>query len=417
MPVYKIVPSTNMDKDLLVAGLEVLKPAKGWKFEVEVTFDSKIFKEISDDDILLTEMREAVKEIYEVTCKSIRSKYSAFEKQFKLMREKGADKKLFEKNLDGFNKSLQEDKKIGELVAKQAVEKVWKDYINKKKEYAKYKIKIGVTIFTAAASFFISLGLMVSAPFTGGVGAAASIIGMWKSVLTVAKEIASASLSVEKAQKVLSEYMKVVEKIASKGKAAAKANELGGAVVKQLVGEAQPTIKGCSSQMDTIKQKLAGVEINCHNGAKLLNKMLDEQQKLRDDFLTKAKKQLESRGIKDTSKFMLSIERNLDEALDLEYKKVQAQIEKTMDLYQRFKKADGVTKELEKRLAPLLKLRGLDNVILENLLYFADLPLSALDGNGFAKASDALVRGMVPTAAMTAFDKTSKLVLSGTPLE
>jgi hypothetical protein len=417
MPVQKFVPSNNMDKDVLVPGLEVLKAPKGWGFEVEVTFDSKIFKEVSQDSILIDEMNEAVKEIYDTTCKSIKSKYSAFEKQFQLMREKGVDKKLFEKNLDGFNKSLLEDKKIGEIAAKQAVEKVWKAYVAKKAEYAKYKIKIGVTIFAAAASFFISLGLMVSAPFTGGVGAAASIIGMWKSALTVGKEIASAAVSIEKAQNVLSKYMEVVEKIASKGKAAAKVNELGGAVAKQLLGEAQPTIKGCSSQLDTIKQKLTGVEANCHNSSKLLNKMLDEQKKLRDDYLTKAKKQLESRGIKDTSKFMSSIERNLDQALALEYKKVQAQIEKTMDIHQRFKKAEVLTKELEKRLTPLLKLRGLDNVILENLLYFADLPLSALDGNAFAKTSEALVRGMVPTAALTAFDKTSKLILTGTPLE
>jgi len=95
------------------------------------------------------------------------------------------------------------------------------------------------------------------------------IIGMWKSALTLAKEIGSAALEIEKSQALLSKYMKAVEAIAKKGKAAAKANEYGAAFVKQFLGEAQPNIKGCGSQLETIIQKLTGVEIKSHDCGKV----------------------------------------------------------------------------------------------------------------------------------------------------
>ena len=67
------------------------------------------------------------------------------------MVDKGAPKNVIEQNIAGFNKSLTDDKKIGEIGATQAVEAVWKKFSAKNKEYTKYKIKIAVTIIGAAA--------------------------------------------------------------------------------------------------------------------------------------------------------------------------------------------------------------------------------------------------------------------------
>jgi len=250
MPKLTIFNKPNMSPDVTVSGLKMLEAPKGWKFTVEVDFDAKILKAVEKDAIMLHEMNDAAEKVYTQTCNSIKGKYNAFEKLFQGMVDKGAPKAAIEQNIAGFNKSLAEDRKIGEIGGSQAVENVWKKFAAKNKEYNKYKIKIGVTIFGAIAGLAVSIGMMAAAPFTGGASAAISIVGMWKSAVTLAKEICSAAMEIEKSQALLKTYMSAVEKIAQKGKAAAKANEYTAAFVKQFLGEAQPNIKGCGSQLD-----------------------------------------------------------------------------------------------------------------------------------------------------------------------
>jgi hypothetical protein len=416
MPKLNIYNKPNMSADVTVSGLKMLEAPKGWKFTVEVDFDAKILKAVEKDAIMLHEMNEAADKVYVQTCNSIKGKYNAFEKLFQGMVDKGAPKAAIEQNIAGFNKSLTDDRKIGEIGGSQAVENVWKKYAAKNKEYTKYKVKIGVTIFGAVASLAVSIGMMAAAPFTGGASAAISIVGMWKSALTLVKEIGSAALEIEKSQAILTKYMGAVEAIAKKGKAAAKANEYGAALVKQILGEAQPNIKGCKSQLDTITQKLTGVEIKAHDCSKTLNGILDQQEKLRADFMKDATAKLSKHPSKEAPAQLKLIETRLDKFLGDNYNKVMEFIQKTTDLYQRFKAAEAVTKQLEDRVKPLMALRGIDNKILENILYFADMPLAALNGNVLAKGAEELTKGLVPVAASMAYDKITGLILDKTLL-
>jgi len=416
MPKLTIFNKPNMSPDVTVSGLKMLEAPKGWKFTVEVDFDAKILKAVEKDAIMLHEMNDAAEKVYTQTCNSIKGKYNAFEKLFQGMVDKGAPKAAIEQNIAGFNKSLAEDRKIGEIGGSQAVENVWKKFAAKNKEYNKYKIKIGVTIFGAIAGLAVSIGMMAAAPFTGGASAAISIVGMWKSAVTLAKEIGSAAMEIEKSQALLKTYMSAVEKIAQKGKAAAKANEYTAAFVKQFLGEAQPNIKGCGSQLDTITQKLTGVEVKAHECSKTLNGILDQQEKLRADFMKDATSRLSKHPSKEAPAQLKLIESRLDTYLAGNYNKVMDFIQKTTDLYQRFKAAEVETKKLEERVKPLLALRGLDNKILENILYFVDMPLAAINGNALATKSADLVNGLVPVAANMAYDKISGVVLDKTLL-
>lgn len=416
MPKIPIYSKPNMSPDVTVSGLKQLEAPKGWKFTVEVDFDAKVIKAVEKDSILLKEMNEAAGKVYAQTCNSIKGKYNAFEKLFQGMVDKGAPKQAIEQNIAGFNKSLADDKKIGEIGAEQAVEAVWKKYSAKNKEYNKYKIKIAVTIIGAGAALITSIALMAATPFTGGASAAISIIGMWKSALTLAKEIASAAMEIEKSMAVLSKYMQAVEAIAKKGKAAAKGNEYAAAVVKQILGEAQPNIKGCSSQMGTVNNKLIGVEVKAHDCSKTLNGILDQQEKLRADFMKEAAAKLSKHPSSLAPAQLKLIEKRLDDYLADNYAKVIDFIDKTEKLYERFKVCEQVAKSLEERLKPLLSLRGIDNTILENMLYFADMPLGALNGNALAKTTSDLVQGLVPVAASMSYDKITGLVLDKTLL-
>lgn len=412
MPKITIYNKPNMSPDVTVSGLKHLEAPKGWQFTVDVDFDSKVIKAVEKDSIILKEMNEAADQ----TCNSIKGKYTAFEKLFQGMVDKGTPKKQIEQNIAGFNKSLAEDKKIGQIGAQQAVEAVWKKYAAKNKEYNKYKIKIAVTIIGAAAGLITSIALMAATPFSGGASAALSIIGMWKSALTIAKEIASAALEVEKSMANLNKYMKAVEAVAKKGKAAAKGNEYAAALVKQVLGEAQPNIKGCSSQMETVKSKLTGVEIKAHDCSKTLNGIIDQQEKFRADFMKEVTAKLGKHPSSLAPAQIKLIEKRLDDLLADNYAKVMDFIDKTEKLYERFKVCEQVAKSLEERLRPLLALRGIDNTILENMLYFADMPLGALNGNALSTTSSNLVQGLVPVAANMSYDKITTVVLDKTLL-
>lgn len=415
MPKVPMFSKPNMTPDIAVAGLKVLELPKGWSFTVAVDFDAKVYKSIEKDTILLKEMNEAAAKAYKQTCDSVKSKYTSFEKLVQGMIDKGAPKPMVENQIKGLNKSLEDDRKIGQIGAEQAIMAVWKQYSAKNKEYTKYKIKIVVTIVGAAAGLATSIGLMASSPFTGGLSAAVGIISMIKSSVTLVKEIGSACLEVEKSQAVLKKYLIPVE-AAAKKVAASKANEYSAAIAQQFLGIAQPNIKGCDSQLKTIVQKLNGLEIKTHNVGKNLNGILDKQQQMRTEFMKEVTAKLSKHPSREAPNQIRLIESRLDDLLAKSYQAVQDSIAKVESLYDRFKEAQKTTDDLNKRVKPLLALRGLDNTILENVLYLVDLPLNALKGNVWATQASDLISGLVPVGSLMTYDKLSGAVLDKTLL-
>jgi uncharacterized protein YhaN len=413
MPKIKMYDKPNMAADVTISGLKMLKAPEKWSFIVNVEFDDKVFKQVEKDAVLLQEMKEVAQKVYKQTCETVKSKYKAFEALFQGMIDKGAKKDAVDAQMAGFNKSLEGDRDVGEKAAQQLVMSVWTKYAAKKQEYNKYKIKIFVTIAGAVAALAVSIGLMASAPFTGGASAAVSIIVLFRSAVTIAKEIGSAAAEIETSQKALEAYLKEVGKVAKK---IPKANEYTAAVVKQFLGEAQPHIKSCGSQLETINAKLTGLEVKMHDCSVKLNEILDAQQKLSADFKKEAAARLSKHPGKDAPGQLNLISSRLDAYLQNNVKSVQQYIQKIAGLSTRLKEAQKTTEELEKQVKPLMALRGLDNTILENVLYFVDMPLGALTGNAMATASSDLVAGLVPVAASMAYDKITGAVLDKTLL-
>jgi hypothetical protein len=416
MPRIVMFHKPNMSPDITVMGLKVLQVPQNWAFKVEVDFDSRIFSAIEKDHLLLKEMNQAAQKAYKQTCDAIKSKYSSFDGLIANMINKGEKKPVIEANLQGLNKALENDRRVGEAGAQEAIKAEWTRYSLKKSEYRNYRIGIIATIIGAGGSLITSITLMATTPFTGGASAAFGIIGMFKSATTFVKEIGSAWIEVETSHKILETQLNVVEAEAKRAKGLAIGNEYAAAVVNQFLGVAQPSIKACDSQLSTIRKKLSGIEIKTHEASKTLNGILDSQQKFRAEFMREVQAKLSKNPSKDAPGQVKLIEARLDRLLATSYTAVQESIQKVETLFDRFKKAEALTDQLEARMQPLRLLRGLDNKIIENVLYFVDLPLGALNGNAIATETGDLVNGLVPPATFMAYEKITSVVLEGTLL-
>lgn len=407
MASYEIMNIPNMAKDYAVSGLKVIKPPK-LSFKVEVDFDDKVFKMVKDDSILLGEMNAAAKKIYDQTCKGIQSKLSAFEKLMQGMVDKGSSQAECDKQLDGLNNSIVDDKAVAISATKMAIEAVWKKYQAKKSDYLKFKIKIGVNIAGAAAGLAVSIGLMASSAFSGGASAAFGIIGMIKSCATIGGEIAKAAMEVEKAQKVLEVHVKAVVAAYQKHAALGKANEYTSAIVTQFLGVSQPSIKSVGEQMNVVEQKLNQIEIRLHDASVTLNKILDKQEKMKGEFMKEVATRLGKHPNAQVE--MKTIQAKLDGVMIEHRSVVMAQIGTVHQLHERWKKADAAAEVCRPKVEQLLAMRGVDVKIFENLLYFVDLPLAALDGNVVAKSVE-LTKGLVSCASNMAYDKIKGVAL------
>src|SRR5262249_9059 len=157
-------------------------------------------------------------------------------------------------------------------------------YSDKKKAYKKYKIGIALTITGSLIGITVTAGVGVATgAFTGGATTAFTAIGLIKAIIILVKEIASAIMEGEQAAQALKAQLGVVEK-AAKNLLARKLNEYSAAVVQEFLGISQPTVKNCKAQLDTVKNKLTGLEQRVHEASKKLNGLLDTQVKLRSKF-------------------------------------------------------------------------------------------------------------------------------------
>lgn len=416
MQKYVAFEKTDMGADLALQGLSVLEKPKGWAFRIEVQFDDKIFKSLQKDHILLREMNSAAKKHYKLTCKLVQEKYSQFDKLLRTQIDNGLPPREVETTIARLNELLRQEKTKNTAAGEQAVRNLWNTWAAKKKEYKEYKIKIAATAVGATAGLGTSIGLMAATPFTGGASAAFGIIGMVKSAVVLFKEIASAWIEIETSQAILHKYLAALKTITQENKVALKANEYAEAVVLKFVGLALPNIKEAEIQYKIVVQKLTGIEVLMHSGAKKVNNILDEQSKLRQEFMKEVQKKLEKHPSRKALDQPRLIEARLDAYMQPAYDAVNNALKNVTRLHHRVKKAKKDTEDLNNQLAPLRGLRGVDNKILENILYVADLPLAGLHGNAISKETMDIVNGLVPVGTLMVYDRICSKVLDHTLL-
>jgi hypothetical protein len=410
---HVIYKKRSMDADIASSKLRYLVPPK-FTFEVEVDWDSKVYDLVKKDAVMLQEMNDEVGKIYEQNAEAIKSKLEAFEALITKMVDNNADKADIERQKKGLDDSIQKDHDTAEKAAEKAVEKVWSEWSRKKSEYKSYKAKIVITIVGSVASLAASIGMMVSTPFTGGAGAVVGILSMVKSVVQIARELASAAQDVETSLKVLDKQLEILEKVA-KTNIGRKANEYAGALGTQILGIAQPTIKSAKSNLETVQAKLTPVETDVREAGKLLNDLLDEQEKMRAAFMKDVDARLSKHPSDKAPGQARDIERRLDQYLRESRQGVMAQIALLTKIGENFRTVRDAIDERARKVKDLSDQRDVDERFLRLLLTFADLGvgvgLACTEGG---KAAGEIVNAVVPWSTFFAYDELSKKVLEKT---
>jgi hypothetical protein len=416
----------DLDSDVRKAAgpLEVMTYPKGLTFKLDVEFDAKMEKEVGKDALLAQEMWLGVRAVYDDLVKRIGENLRNTDRGAIQLRNNKDVEKL-KKLVEVVNRGIVGAAKIAEEAAEKAVIAHYEKLKKTRKEYTKYKIKIGVTITGAAVGLAVSIGLLAGTGFSGGASGALGIVAMVKSVAVIATEVASAAQSVEQSIGTLKVQIQVVQKIwgEKKGKAQSlrgHANEIAAAALKEFIGAPMPSAKQCQSNLDTAMSKLDGVVVNTHDMAKRVMKLTIESTAMQKDFLDKANAKLakhpdpqalQKYGPKVIDKLQKAVKPGNDAIRDLILK---------IDV--NLKRADTAKAELTKlalEVAEINKIRNSSKFtenaykILDNSLAAANnILLGALSGNGLVSGAQNIAANVVPVVGMFAYDKISAVVFA-----
>jgi hypothetical protein len=397
------------------SGLKHIKAPTGVEFTVTVDFDKKIEKAAMKDPLLIAGFDAAARDTADRFVEFVGLKMKATEQlvQKALEANKQADIDAAQKKM---NADIEQMRGSAQLFGAQQVQRVWDDLAKKKKEYTKYKIKIGVTIGAAAASLVTSIALMATSAWTGGASAALSIIGMIKSAGIIAKEISLAAVEVEKVAVALNNQLKVVETV-WKSKVAGHANEVTGSLIGQFIGQTQPTIKSCDDLLGRCEAKVTGIIVNTHKLSKQIEQMKVGMSKLHTDFMAEAKKRLEKHPSGKGAAQLAVVQKQYFAAVEgVEADIINAR-QKVNQQLDRAVKMGQTVKALKVRVDTLKGNRGVAYKLLETALLGFDLATSPLSGNGVASSFGEMAGTFGAAAASLAIDRIAKRAFDGTFLE
>lgn len=420
------MPSSSMDSAIArkAGTLEVMVAPKGMDFKVEVEFDKKIEKEVGKDPLIQNEMNDAVKAIYDDLVERIADNLQKTDRGGITLRDSGQLEKC-KKLLDVVNRGIEGARDVAIGKAETAVNKVWTDLAKTKKEYAKYKLKIGAKITLAAAGLATSIALFAAGAVSFGVSSIPAVVGMVKSVVVLGAEITSAVQEIETAQKRLAGKLDDIEKkfLNARGEfnKKGKAQEVGMALAAQFFGTSGPfavlpSIKDCVSELQTVKSKQGGIVIAVHDAAKELNKVLEKMDAAKKEFLDLIDKTLAKHPSPKATPQAKVIAAQLDSALSPFHEKVMDAIGAVEQARIRVKTMEPLIKVATTRVEALSAMKGLGWKIFDNALVLSDLALSFVDPSSYEKTAELLI-GVGQAAGSLAADKLTKLALEGTLLE
>ena len=395
-----------------VAGLKYLtEPSLDFKIEVELP--KEIEKEAAKDPLLQQEFKDAALSIFNLAKTETAKKLKAFDAYFEGMINNGADEKTVKKQVDTVNSVIKNDCAMYKLAAEQAVDKAWNDLKSKRKEWTKFKIKVGVSIFATLAGLAVSIAAMASAPWSGGAGAAFAIIGFIKAGAKLAQDIAKIAMDIEAAKKQVDINLAVVEK-AVKSKGLNAVNEVSAAVFQEFLGISQPSVKTCGSAMDTLKAKYAQMIVNVHDLAKDLNKALEGQGKLKKEFLAQAAERLKKHPTTDKAGQLKKIQANFEKEMEKLGGKVMDLIGEVGTLYEKIKGWSKTVTDLSKRVKELEMKDPKALKVFREALKFCMLATSIFDGNKVATDMQNIGTGIITAGSSYVYDKIVSKSLDGT---
>ena len=404
--------------------LEVMAAPRGMGFKVEIEYDSKIEKEAAKDPLLDQEMRDAIRAVYDDLIERIADNLEKTDRGAIQLRDTNQLEKM-KKLVEVVSRGIDGARAIAVERAGKDAEQVWQKLAKTKKEYTKYKIKVGVKITMAAAGLATSIALFASGAVSFGVSSIPGVVGMVKSVVVLGVEVTSAVQEIETAQKRLEKKLKEVEDrfIDARGQftKAGKAQEIGTALAAQFFGTSgplavMPSIKDCAGDMATVKSKYGGIVVKAHEAAKSLNQVLVKLDAARKEFLVDVQKKLAKHPSPLAKSQPKKIADQLDEALAPFIDKVQEALASVIAAQARLKTAEPKMKVAEVRVRKLEAMKGLGWKVFDNALVLTDLVLSFVDPGSYEKTAE-LLAGVGQAAGGLIVERISKKALEGSFLE
>lgn len=410
------MPSVGYKKDLPVkaSGLKMIKPPKV-TIDFEVELDKKAQKD-KDNQVLIVKIYDAINKKVDALAKEIDRKCTEFDKYFVNLSKSGVSKAAFEKEIKQFDKNIGDLISKGEKEAVQQVEKVWTDYCKTRKEWKKFKFKAKVNIVSSGATALVSLGLMVTGPFTGGASFAASIVGLCKSAITIFNEGRKLTTSIEADKKKLLEHLRFC-KSAYDNVATQTANEVSAAIFNEFLSVSQPSVKTCQATHKQLKAKHSKMIGTVGNLSSTIPQIIEDQKKLRKEFMAHVKYRIEKHPTPDKKAQQKKIEAALDKHMDPYYKV----LEKAMDdVAKAHKECEAWESEIDNLGKAVEELSIKDPVALKafrEALKLAALSQAALDGNKLISSAKDAAAGLGTAGGGYVYDKLKSKVLDGTVLD
>lgn len=204
--------------------------------------------------------------------------------------------------------------KNGELAAKNlalVVKAALAAWIVDKKEYDHYKVKAAGKIVLGAIGVTASAA---SIALTAGAASPVAIIGLARSGMGLAQQIAKAAMDAEKVERLIRADMTVLTKAFAKNKdnkAVQNMKELGLAAIAATLNVDTPTINNCDQRIGLYGQKITGLKKDHEKFASSIYKMMDLQETLNKKF----KQAKGSKNIEKAQKTLGGAEKNLDDLL------------------------------------------------------------------------------------------------------
>ncbi|MEO8524232.1 MAG: hypothetical protein ABI460_05905 [Caldimonas sp.] len=412
----------DLNADVIKAAgpLEVMTYPKGMKFSIEV----ELPKEIESDKLLAQELWLGVGVVYKDLVARIAENLKNTDRGAVMLRNAKEVEKL-KKLIDVVNRGIEGAIGIAQDAAVKSVQTNFDKLKAKRKDYTKYKIKIVVTITGAAVGLATSIALIAATGFSGGASGVIGIISMTKSVAVIATEVISAAQSVEQSIATLKVQIATINKIWGDAKAKGKAvrgaaNEVLAAVFKEFLGLPLASAKQCESNAKTALDKLGGLEVNTHDMAKKVTKLMLESSNMQKDFVEKANVKLKKHPDPQAlQKYGPKLIGNLQKAVKPGNDAIRALM---LEIDRNLKRLDSNKAEmgrLSKELNEIYKIRN-SSKFTENAYKILDNSLSvvnnvlmgALSGNGLVEGAKNIAANVVPVTALFAYDKISAVVFA-----
>ena len=253
--------------------------------KIKLTLDSKEIIEVVDKDPLLQqEMVDAGQEAIEKAAKSIADELKGYDADAEKSLKATGLKTSTLAFVHGFEKYFGNATDDAQEMARESVQKVWKEYAKTHKEYRSYKIKLGGKVGLCA----VGLGASVVGIVTSGATATVptlvlGCIGAAKSASTGLQALNMARKSSEEVYTGLHKDMTALKaRYDDMSKLSATATEVFAKALDKFTTLGMNSIKKCEGDLNLLKGKLLGVKTHAHSVAVNLNKMLLNVGKIED---------------------------------------------------------------------------------------------------------------------------------------